>query len=110
MSKFDDCFAGYEADLKEMGHKYDVDLLRKVAKGLGPSIYLKDASLVSCGDQSETDRVKTNYVVKKLGMANDAKADAAVKAVCDEYKSKRRKRAVFYYLVCEKLGGQKVYG
>ena len=109
MSKFDEAFAGYEKDLKEMGHKYDADLLRKVAKGLGPSIYLKDASLVSCTDETETERVKTNYVVKKLGLAGDAKADKAIKEVCDMYKSKQRKRAVFYYLVCEKLGAKGKY-
>ena len=109
MSKFDEAYAGYEADLTEMGHKFDADLLRKVAKGLGPSIYLKDASLVSCSDKTETDRVKANYIVKKLGLEDNADADAAVKAVCDMYKSKRRKRAVFYYLVCEKLGAQGKY-
>jgi hypothetical protein len=105
MSKFDDCMAKYTAQLEGAGIAFDADALTAVAKGLGPSIYLTDASLVSCSDQSELDRVKTNYVIKKLGLEDGANVDAAIAAVCAKLKDSRQKhRAVFYYLVKQELG------
>lgn len=107
MSKFDEMMAKYSAELTTVGKSaIDADQLTKVAKGLGPSIYLADASLVSCSDQTELDRVKTNFLEKKLGMTDGAAMDAAIKAVCDEYKVNRRMRPVFYYLLAQKLGKQ----
>jgi Protein of unknown function (DUF2853) len=105
MSKFDEMMAKYSAELKSAGKSaVDADQLTKVAKGLGPSIYLRDASMVSCTDQTELDRVKTNFLTKKLGMTDNAAMDAAIKAVCADYDSKQRLRAVFYYMLLQKLG------
>ena len=109
MSKFNEAMAKYTADLAGMGGA-DEALLTKVAKGLGPSIYLKDASLVSCTDQTELDRVKNNFLIKKMGMSDDAAMDAAIKAVCEQYKGSRNKhRAVFYYLLVKNLGLESKY-
>lgn len=105
MSKLDEKIAGYEKDLKGLGRStIDATLLRNVAKGLGPSIYLKDASLVSCNDEAELDRVRNNFAVKKLGVSLGAKLDTAIKAVCEEYDARMKKRVVFYYLLAQKLG------
>ena len=88
----------------------DEDLLTKVTKGVGPAIYLKDASLVSCSDQAELDRVKNNFLIKKLGMADGPALDAAIKEVCEAYKgSKNKHRAVFYYLLVVKLNKQSAF-
>lgn len=106
MSKFDEKMALYE----KAAPGADSDLLRKVAKGLGPSIYLKDASLVSCSDQSELDRVKTNFLTKKLGISDDAAMDAAIKAVCEDYNERMKHRAVFYYKLVKNLGKESIYG
>ncbi len=105
MSKLDEKMEGYEKDLKGLGRSaVDATLLKNIAKGLGPSIYLKDASLVSCADESELDRVRNNFAVKKLGVSLGADLDNAIKAVCEEYASKMKKRVVFYYLLAQKLG------
>jgi Protein of unknown function (DUF2853) len=105
MSKFDEMMAKYTADLKSVGKSaVDADLLTKAAKALGPSIYLKDASMVSCSDQTELDRVKANFLTKKLGMTDNAAMDAAIKSVCAEYTSKQKLRPVFYYMLLQKLG------
>ena len=103
MSKFDELMSKYQSELGKSG-AVDADLLTKVAKGLGPSIYLKDASMVSCTDQSELDRVKTNFLTKKLGMTDDAAMDTAIQAVCKSYESNQRLRVVFYYMLCKNLG------
>ena len=103
MSKFDDMLGKYQEALK--GTDYNADLLSVVTKGLGPSIYLADASLVSCGDQSEKDRVKNNFLIKKHGLTDSADLDAAVNAVCEQMKDMSRKpRAIFYYFLVEKMG------
>ncbi|MCC6726700.1 MAG: DUF2853 family protein [Saprospiraceae bacterium] len=105
MSKFDEMMAKYSAELKSAGKSaVDADQLTKVAKGLGPSIYLRDASMVSCTDQTELDRVKANFLTKKLGMTDNAAMDAAIAAVCADYSSKQRLRVVFYYMLLQKLG------
>lgn len=113
MSKFDEAIETYEDALKNTLKikDYDVDLLKKVAKGLGPSIYNKDSSLVSTSDQEELDRVKNNFLIKKLGMSDDGSLDAAIKEVGEAFGSGNRSkyRAVFYYLLTKKFGKESVY-
>ena len=108
MSKFDGILDGYRAALA--GTDFDDALLTAVTKGLGPSIYLADASLVSCSDQSETDRVKANFLIKKMGLTDGPELDAAIVDVCSDMKdSKRKPRAVFYYQLVKKLGLESKY-
>lgn len=105
MSKFDELLDKYQNDLKSKTRSaVDADQLRAITKGLGPSIYNRDSSLVSCSDQSELDRVKQNFLIKKLGLKDSPKLDEAIKAVCEEYDSNHKYRAVFYYMLAQKLG------
>lgn len=110
MSKFDERVEKYVAAYKEkIGGRLDEELLRKVAKGLGPSIYNKDAETVSA-ESSEMQRVVDNYLVKKLGLSGD-KLMASVEAVMEKYgKSERSKyRAIIYYMLCVHHGKESVY-
>jgi len=59
MSKFDECMATYKAEFKKLNVSFDEELLTKVAKGCGPSIYNKDAAIVATSDSSELETVKT---------------------------------------------------
>lgn len=108
MSKFDEKLAAYETELAKYDSAADNVLLRAVTKGLGPSIYNKDSHLVACSDKAEVARVVTNYAVKKLG-ASQEDGEAAVADVCKAYESRAKHRAVFYYMVCKKLGKESVY-
>ncbi len=110
MSKFVELVDGYEATAKKIGMKVDRTLLEKVAKGCGPSIYKKDAALVAASDPKELERVKKNFLVKKLGMADTAKLDAAITKVCTDFKGVRAKpRALFYYQLVVDLKKKSVY-
>ncbi len=110
MSKFDEKLAIYEKEFGKLGISFDADLLRKVTKGLGPSIYNEDSSKVSCSDKTELDRVKNNFLIKKLGMKDSPKLDDAIKEVCEQFGSSRRKfRAMFYYLLVKKLNKESYY-
>ena len=113
MSKRDDLIAKYASDMKEKcGITADMDLLTKVTIGCGPSIYNKDASTVSGSDKAELETVKNNYLIKKLGLADNADLDAAIASVMEKYgKSNPSKyRAVVYYMLCTHFNKQSVYG
>jgi len=112
MSKRDALIEKYADDLKnKIGVKPDMDLLRKVTIGCGPSIYNRDSSTVSASDQSELDTVRNNYLIKKLGLSDGPKLDAAIGDVMEKYgKSNPSKyRAVVYYLLCQHFGKESVY-
>ena len=103
MSKFDEAIEKYIGALASF--PVDEELLTRVTKSLGPSIYLADASLVSCSDQAEKDRVKNNFLIKKLGCEDNGTLDAAVQSVCDKMSGMHHKyRAVFYYLLVVQEG------
>lgn len=113
MSKRDELIATYADDLdKKCGVKADMDLLRKVTLGLGPSIYRADSCTVAGTDPKEMERIKTNFLEGKLGLPDGPELMDAIEKVIDTYgRSERRKhRAVVYYLLAEHFGKQDVYG
>lgn len=113
MSKLDEKVEEYYTDLtgKLKVKGVDKDLLRKVAKGLGPNIYKNDASKVSSSDADEMGRVKTNFLIKKLGLKDGPKLDAAIEKVIGIFgtANKSKYRASFYYLLVKELGQEKAY-
>lgn len=111
MSKFQECLETYAGEFKKLGIKYDADLLQAVTKGCGPSIYNPNSSKVSATDQTELDRVKTNFLIKKLGLSDSPKLDEGLKAVVEQIgKSNRNKyRAMFYYLLVKHFGKESSY-
>ena len=112
MSKRDDMIAKYASDRKDkLGITPDMDLLTKVVIGCGPSIYNADSETIAGSDKSEVERVKTSYLVKKLGLADGPALDAAIQDVLAKYGSSNRNkyRAVIYYMLCVHFGKQAAY-
>jgi len=106
MSKFDEAIEKYKAEFIKIGVKRpDKDLLHKAAKACGPSLYNADACKVSSSDKAELDRVKKNFIAKKLGVKDEAKADKAIAKVVAKLgpKNRNKYRAMFYYLLCKEL-------
>ncbi len=97
----------YVADLKEKAGetRLDMALLEACVKVCGPSIYRSDSALVAASDKSEIERVRTNFVARRLGVKDDEKAAAAIGAAIDRYgRSVRQKhRPVVYYLIAKEL-------
>lgn len=113
MSKRDELIAKYASDLKEKcGMTADMDFLKKVTIGCGPSIYNADASTVSGSDPAELETVKKNFLMKKLGLAESGDLDAAIDSVMTTYgKSNRNKyRAVVYYMLAKHFKKESIYG
>ena len=113
MGKRDDLIAQYADDLKnKCGMTPDMDLLTKVTIGCGPSIYNADASTVAASQPAELETVKTNFLVKKLGLKDGPELDAAITKAIETYgRSERNKyRAVMYYMLTKAFGKESVYG
>lgn len=113
MSKFEQAIETYNSSLKEkVGHTdVDSELLKAIAKSLGPSIYNRDASRVACSDQEELDHIKSSFLVDKLGLADGPDLDKAIEDVCQEMGSSNRNkyRVVFYYLLVQKFEKQNLF-
>jgi hypothetical protein len=63
-----------------------------------------DTRYVACSDPAELERVRENFLKKKLGLKS-ADLDATIKSVCEHMKSDNTKsRLTFYYLLAEHYG------
>lgn len=112
MGKRDDLIARYAEDLRtKCGMEPDMALLTKVTIGCGPAIYNADASTVAGSQPSELETVKTNFLIKKLGLADGPTLTDAISSVLDVYgKSERHKyRAVVYYMLTKHFAKESVY-
>ncbi len=97
-SEFKDALAKYTSNINNAA----VD---KMASTYALVMSNKDAKFVSCGDASEKETVRENFLKKKLGLSDsDADLDNAIEAICATMKEDRMKnRLVFYYLLAEKF-------
>lgn len=112
MGKRDELIAKYADDLKNKCKVApDMNLLTKVTIGCGPAIYDNDAQTVAASQASELDRIKKNFLVKKLGLKDGPQLTDGINAAIETYgKSERNKyRAVFYYLLVKHFGKEKIY-
>ncbi len=107
MSKFEEKVEKYIAEMtgKLKVGRVDKKLFTAVAKACGPSLYRKDAERVSTKDPKEMDRVKKNFLIKKLGLKDDPKLDAAISKAAAAFGSGNRNkyRAIFYYFLVKEL-------
>ena len=112
MSKLDDAVGEALSCLSKCGvNDPDVDLLRSVTKGLGPSAYGGDGENVACSDDAELARIRTNFLVKKLGMSDSEATMDSVQAICAKMKpaGSHKRRSAFYYLLTKHHGKESVY-
>jgi len=111
MGKLEEKVTQYAGELEKMGVAVDHDLLMKVTKGCGPSIYNKDAEKVSSSDKAEMETVKKNFLMTKMGQTDSEKCDAAMQRCVDKFGSSNpnKYRAAFYYMLVKDLGLESKY-
>ena len=110
--KKEELIAQYARHIQEkFSQTPDLDFLEKVTAGLGPAIYNRDASLVSGTDESELETVRSNYLIKKLGLPDGPHLMHTIKDVIREYgPSERNKyRAVIYYILARRFNKESAY-
>ena len=95
----------YLAEVQRYDAAADAAVVDKIVKHLGIALRSRDASLVSCSDKSELDRVVEKWCMKKLGETDSAAGDTVVSKVCETMKGDHQKqRVTFYYLVAKEMG------
>jgi len=95
----------YLADVQKYDPGASAETVGKIVKHLGIALRNRDSALVSATDQKELDRVKAGWIAKKLGVTDSAKADEAIRNVCEAMAADRSKsRVTFYYLTAKHLG------
>ena len=100
----------YIDDIKNYVSNVDTELAEAIVKSLASILGNRDASLVSCSDDSELETVRKNFVEKKLSITDAETADSAIKAVCEKMKDAHNKsRVTFYYLLVEELNAKDAY-
>lgn len=107
MGKIDDIFPKLFAEAKGVDKNISEDLVAAVCKYLGPNLFNKDASLVAYSDKKELERLRENFVKKKLGIKDsDEDIDAAIKSVGVAYgmSNRSKKRAVIYACLMKHYG------
>ena len=111
MNKLEAAIETYLKETKKLNIEINEDLLKKVTKGLGPSIYKNDASKVSGSDRAELETVKNNFLIKKLGLEDGPQLDEAIKEVMDQMGASNRNkyRAIVYYLLTVKFNKEAIY-
>ena len=112
MSKLDEKIELYQAENKKLGLGLSDEYIANIAKSLGPAIYRADTEIVACGDKSELDRIRNNYLKKKLGLEkSNEELDAIIKKVCEILgtSNRRKYRALFYGLLAKEAGKEDIY-
>ena len=96
----------WAADVKKYVSAPDANAISGIVRYCGIALQKRDSSLVSFTDKEEVERVRTNFLKKKLGLTNpDADLDKAIIAVTDKMKGDRTKnRVTVYYLLADHFG------
>lgn len=100
------------ADVRKYVADADEKVVSAIVKYLGIALRSRDSSLVSFTDTKETDRVRENYLKKKLGLTHDdATLDAAIAGVGERMKGDTTKnRVTVYYLLAQHFGLLTLFG
>ncbi|MFZ4690663.1 MAG: DUF2853 family protein [Polymorphobacter sp.] len=90
----------------------DSGVIAGIVRYCGIALRNRDSSLVSFTDSTETDRVRENFLKKKLALTDpDSDLDAAIAAVGVRMKGDpTRNRVTVYYLLAEAYGKLGLFG
>ncbi len=93
----------WAADVRKYVPDADEGIIAGIVRYCGIALQKVDSSLVSFSDAKETDRVRENFLKKKLGLSQaDEVLDKAIAAVGERMKADRTKnRVTVYYLLSE---------
>lgn len=102
----------WSIDVRKYAPDADSGVIAAIVRYLGIALQNRDSSLVSFSDKAETDRVRENYLKKKLGLTDsDAALDSAIAEVGERMGGDPTKnRVTAYYLLAEKFRKLSVFG
>ena len=90
----------------------DAGVIKAIVRYCGIALQKRDSSLVSFTDSKETDRVRENFLKKKLGLSqSDTVLDEGIAAVGARMKGESfRNRVTVYYLLADHFGMLSLFG
>lgn len=102
----------WSIDVRKYAPDADASVIAAIVRYCGIALQNRDSSLVSFSDPAETDRVRENYLKKKLGLTDsDEVLDEAIADVGERMRADPTKnRVTVYYLLAEKLRRLSVFG
>jgi Protein of unknown function (DUF2853) len=102
----------YFEDVKSHAGECDEGAVAGLVKYLGIALRNKDSSLVAGTDPKELDRIRDNFLKKKLALTeSDEALDAAIAEVMVAMKGDRTKqRVTVYYMLAKKFGKLSTFG
>jgi hypothetical protein len=107
MGRRDDLIAIYAEDLRDKcGIEPDMALLDRVTAACGPLIYDPHAATVDATDRADLDRIRRNYLMRKLGLDDGPELTEAIETVLELYGPSKpsRHRVVVYYMLAKHFG------
>ncbi|MEM8722239.1 MAG: DUF2853 family protein [Cyanobacteria bacterium P01_G01_bin.39] len=95
----------YASNIQQYTDNVSEEVVKGIVRHLGIALTNRDASLVSCSDKTELDRIRQGFLKKKLQLtASDEDLDRVISDICTTMKDTRNKsRVTFYYLLAEKF-------
>jgi hypothetical protein len=112
MGRRDDLIAAYADDLRvKCGMEPDMELLDRVTTDCGPLIYSPVAATVDASDPAELDRIRHNFLMRRLGLDDGPELPEAIAAVLDTYgpDEPEKHRVVVYYMLVKLFGRDRDY-
>ena len=112
MAKLDDVIATLADDLlSRCGITPDLALLTRVAIGCGPAIHDPDQRFIDMTDRAELARLKSNFLIRKLGLPDGPALAEGIEAAIDAAggTGAPRFRAVVHYLLVRHFGRESVF-
>lgn len=95
----------YFDDVQKYAGECNEAAVAGIVKYLGIALYKKDSSLVSGSDPKELERVRNNFLIKKLGLSEADGLDEAIAAVMAAMKGDSTKqRVTVYYMLAKHYG------
>jgi hypothetical protein len=95
----------WAAHVKKYVADADDHAIAGLVRYLGIALHKRDSSLVAFTDKEEVERVRTNFLQKKLQLSHpNAELDEAIAAIGDKMKGDRSKnRVTVYYLLADRF-------
>jgi outer membrane protein OmpA-like peptidoglycan-associated protein len=102
----------WSLDVRKYVPDADQGVIDGIIRYCGIALQKRDSSLVSFTEKDELDRVRENFLKKKLGLtAPDSELDAAIAAVGQRMKGDTtRNRVTVYYLLAERFRKLSLFG
>ena len=96
----------WTADLRKYIPRVDEKAVAGIVRYCGIALQNKDSSLIAFSDKQEVERVRDNFLKRKLGCSNaDAELEKAICEVGEKMKAAQGKnRVTAYYLLADRFG------